>query len=149
MDETEEIITILKKRFTGVLVPTGKDICYATQNRQDAVKAMARVDDLILVVGSTTSSNSNRLREVAEKQGVRAYLVNDKEGIDPSWIKGVTVLGITSGASVPEELVAGVVSFFAQPKVEIEELVTINESLIHFALPKELLKLSPSLHIRS
>lgn len=136
VDDVKEITECLKERFPGLVVPTGKDICYATQNRQDAVKAMAKMVDLVVVVGSSASSNANRLREVAEKQGVRAYLVSDKDEIDTSWLKGVTTLGITSGASVPEDLVTEVVLFFTHPKVKIEELRLVDESQIHFTLPK-------------
>lgn len=137
VDDTKEIVEVLKDRFLNAIMPTGRDICYATQNRQDAVKVLAKVVDLVIVVGSPTSSNSNRLKEVAEKQGVKAYLVNDKKEIDPVWFKGVGVLGVTSGASVPDELVTALVKFFSCPGVEVEELRLVDESRIHFMLPKE------------
>ena len=138
VDDTKEIIEVLKDRFPNLIMPTGRDICYATQNRQDAVKALAKVVDLVLVVGSPTSSNSNRLKEVAEKQGVKAYLVNNKREIDTTWLKGVRVVGVTSGASVPDELVTALVESFTRVGVEVEELKLVDESRIHFMLPKEL-----------
>lgn len=138
IDDTKEIAEVLKDRFPNSIMPAGRDICYATQNRQDAVKALAKVAELILVVGSPSSSNSNRLKEVAEKQGVKAYLVNDKREIDPAWLKGIEALGVTSGASAPDELVTALVASFTRPEVEVEELRLVDESRIHFALPKEL-----------
>lgn len=139
VDDTKEIVELLKKRFPSAVTPTGKDICYATQNRQDAVKALAKIVDLVLVVGSPASSNSNRLRDMAEKNKVPAYLINDKTEIQSSWLKSVRTLGITSGASVPEHLVHELVRFLSHPKVQVEELELADESQIHFSLPKELL----------
>jgi len=140
VDDTREILAVLKRRFPHLRTPKADDICYATQNRQDAVKRLAERCDLILVIGSRTSSNSNRLREVAEHQGVRAYLIMDKSEIEESWLDGVRAVGVTSGASTPEILVSEVLDRLqclggAQPK----EIVTTEER-VTFALPRELLE---------
>ncbi|MBI3000282.1 MAG: 4-hydroxy-3-methylbut-2-enyl diphosphate reductase, partial [Deltaproteobacteria bacterium] len=113
VDDTREITEALKQRFPRMVMPPKEDICYATQNRQDAVKALAREVDLILVVGSKNSENSNQLCRVARSRGVPAYLVNDVNEIDPKWLAGVEQLGITSGASVPEQLVQEAADHFA------------------------------------
>ena len=105
VDDTQEIINILKERFPSILGPRKEDICYATQNRQDAVKQLALECDLILVIGSKNSSNSNRLREIAERSGVESYLIDSAKDVDINWLKGKKVLGLTSGASAPEHLV--------------------------------------------
>jgi len=110
VDETRGIITSLQERFPDIQGPRKDDICYATQNRQDAVRTLAAEVQLMLVVGSTNSSNSNRLRELAERMGTRAYLVDAAEQIDPAWFEGVDAVGITAGASAPEVLVQAVVS---------------------------------------
>lgn len=105
VDDTQVIVEALQRRFPGIQGPKKSDICYATQNRQDAVKLMAKEVDVVLVVGSPTSSNSNRLREVAERFGVPAYLVGSARELDPAWLAGAARVGITAGASAPEELV--------------------------------------------
>ncbi len=110
VDETRSIIASLQARFPAIQGPRKDDICYATQNRQDAVRALAAEVQLMLVVGSTNSSNSNRLRELAERLGTRAYLVDAAEQIDAAWFEGVTAVGVTAGASAPEVLVQAVVS---------------------------------------
>jgi len=110
VDETRGIITSLQQRFPDIQGPRKDDICYATQNRQDAVRNLAAEVQLMLVVGSTNSSNSNRLRELAERMGTRAYLVDAAEQIDPAWFEGVDAVGVTAGASAPEVLVQAVVS---------------------------------------
>src|SRR5438105_11677753 len=105
VDETDEIIDILRRRFPGIQGPPKEDICYATQNRQDAVKEIARRADVVLVIGSANSSNSKRLAEVAAEQGTPAYLVDDESEIDATWLEDADVVGLTSGASAPEWLV--------------------------------------------
>src|SRR5215469_4397095 len=115
VDETTETVAELRERFPLLLDPPSDDICYATQNRQAAVKEIAADSDLVIVVGSTNSSNSVRLVEVARDAGARAaYLVDDASGVDPAWLEGVTTVGVTSGASVPEDLVAGVLAKLAE-----------------------------------
>ncbi|MFZ2628540.1 MAG: 4-hydroxy-3-methylbut-2-enyl diphosphate reductase, partial [Rugosibacter sp.] len=109
VDDTQTIVAALQKRFPAIVGPKKDDICYATQNRQDAVKAMAGRMNVMIVVGSKNSSNSNRLREVAENGGVAAYLVDNAEQIDPAWLAGKPRIGVTAGASAPEVLVSGVV----------------------------------------
>jgi 4-hydroxy-3-methylbut-2-enyl diphosphate reductase len=113
VDETAETVTALRERFPALLDPPSDDICYATQNRQAAVKVIADQADLVLVVGSPNSSNSVRLVEVAAGYGAAAYLVDDAGEIDEGWLDGVTTVGVTSGASVPEELVAAVLDKLA------------------------------------
>ncbi len=139
VDDTKEIIEVLKRRFPNIVLPKADDICYATQNRQDAVKRLAEVSDLILVIGSKESSNSNRLREVAEKKGKRAYLIEDETYINPKWLEGVSAVGITSGASTPESLVRRVVwKLLSMGGESVEELGWIKEN-VKFALPSEVL----------
>jgi 4-hydroxy-3-methylbut-2-enyl diphosphate reductase len=110
LDDAAEVIAALKRRFPAIAEPKKADICYATQNRQDAVKFMAPQVDMVIVVGSLNSSNSNRLREVAERFGVPAHLVDGADDIDPSWLQGRQRIGVTAGASAPEVLVEAVVS---------------------------------------
>jgi 4-hydroxy-3-methylbut-2-enyl diphosphate reductase len=109
VDDTAEITAALERRFPSIAKPAKADICYATQNRQDAVKIMAPLVDLVIVVGSRTSSNSNRLRELAEKRGVPAYMVDSADDIQPGWLQGVKRVGLTAGASAPEVLVQQIV----------------------------------------
>ncbi|MGH7873076.1 MAG: 4-hydroxy-3-methylbut-2-enyl diphosphate reductase [Candidatus Binatia bacterium] len=141
VDDTREIIGILKEKFPKLLTPAKEDICYATQNRQDAVKELAREVDLVLVIGSRNSENSNQLCKVAQSQGVSAHLVDDHHSIDPHWLDGIKRVGITSGASVPETLVESAVNFFARQGAEVAELGVVEEN-IHFVLPTEI----PSAH---
>ncbi len=137
MEDTRPIVEALKRRFPKIHVPTKDDICYATQNRQVAVRALAKRAALILVVGSRNSSNSNRLVEEAVLAGARAYLVDDVSEIDPSWLEGVETLGITSGASAPEFLVNEIVRVLRGGRhVEVEEVLTVEED-VHFPLPPE------------
>lgn len=111
-DDSRDVIEALRRRYPGIREPKRQDICYATQNRQEAVKKLARAGvDAVLVIGSAASSNSNRLREVAERAGVRAWLVDSAETVDPAWFDGVRLLGITAGASAPEDLVQGVIAW--------------------------------------
>lgn len=138
VDDTEAIIEALRQRFPKIEGPRKDDICYATQNRQDAVRAMADRCEVVLVVGSVTSSNSNRLRELAEKQGARAFLIDGAEDIRPEWLKGCTRIGVTAGASAPEVLVKGVIARLQSLGAgQVEELSGVTESMV-FALPKEL-----------
>jgi len=130
VDETGEIIEVLRERFPSMQGPPREDICYATQNRQDAVKEVARRADVVLVIGSVNSSNSNRLAEVARELGTPAHLVDDETEIDPAWLEGVEVVGLTSGASAPEHLVERVLAFLAEHgAAEVEELALAEESV--------------------
>ncbi len=140
VDDTREIIEILRRRFPHIVLPPREDICYATQNRQDAVKRLAAISDVVLVVGSSESSNSNRLREVALRYGARAYLIEDEYSIEREWIDGVRAVGITSGASTPERLVERVINRLKEMGGDgVEEIEGITEK-IKFELPREILK---------
>ena len=139
VDETMETVRRLRERFPELNDPPSDDICYATQNRQVAVKAMAPKCDLVIVVGSKNSSNSVRLVEVALQNGASAsYLVDYAREIDPAWLDGVETVGITSGASVPEVLVRGVIDFLSEYGFDSVEKVTTAEETLTFALPREL-----------
>lgn len=138
VDETHEIINALRNRFPEIQGPRHDDICYATQNRQDAVRELAQKCDCVLVVGSPNSSNSNRLRELAERFGVPAYLIDGAEDICEEWLQGKHQVGVTAGASAPESLVQGVVARLHQlGQGKVVELKGVRESMV-FALPKEL-----------
>ena len=139
VDETMETVSRLRERFPALQDPPSDDICYATQNRQVAVKAMAPECDLVIVVGSRNSSNSVRLVEVALGAGARAaYLVDYAREMDPAWLEGVRTVGVTSGASVPEILVRGVLDMLAEHGFgEVQPVTTANETLV-FALPREI-----------
>jgi 4-hydroxy-3-methylbut-2-enyl diphosphate reductase len=138
VDDASSIIAALKARFPSIIGPRKDDICYATQNRQDAVKLLVRQCDVVIVVGSPNSSNSNRLREVAANVGVPAYLVNDADGLRPEWIAGKTRVGISAGASAPELLVQGVVARLREMGADsVTELQGIRENVV-FPLPREL-----------
>ncbi len=139
LDDTADIIAELKTIYPAIQGPKHDDICYATQNRQHAVKDLAQDCDLVLVVGSVNSSNSNRLHELAERQGVKAYLIDDADCIDITWFNGVNSIGVTAGASAPEKLVKDVIAFIQQhaQNVELQELHGEPEHMV-FALPKEL-----------
>src|SRR5689334_4120032 len=137
MEDTRPIVETLRRRFPAIHVPAKDDICYATQNRQVAVRALAKQAPVILVVGSRNSSNSNRLVEEAQLAGARSYLVDDVTQIDPAWLAGVGTVGITSGASAPEFLVAEIVRRLGgEDAVEVEEVETVAED-VHFPLPPE------------
>ncbi len=139
VDDTQTIVAALKKRFPAIVGPKKDDICYATQNRQDAVKAMAGRMDVMIVVGSKNSSNSNRLREVAEKGGSTAYLVDAAEQIDPAWLVGKPRIGVTAGASAPDVLVSGVVARLqALGATQVQSIEGAVET-VNFPLPRELL----------
>lgn len=138
VDDTAEIVAKLKERFPEITSPPGEDICYATQNRQSAVKSVAGGIDLFLVVGAHNSSNSNRLVEVSERAGAKAYLVNHAGEIQPDWLSGHKRIGVTAGASTPEGLVSEVVSFLKnRGYTRIEDVNVIQED-VRFALPAEL-----------
>jgi 4-hydroxy-3-methylbut-2-enyl diphosphate reductase len=136
VDDTREIVAVLKQRFPRMVTPPKEDICYATQNRQDAVKLLAKQADLVLVIGSRNSENSNQLCRVARAQGTEAHLVDDHTLINPEWLRGVRRVGITSGASVPESLVQQAVDFFRHQGAEVVHAGFVEEN-IHFALPEE------------
>lgn len=138
MDDTALVIDALRERFPAISGPRKNDICYATQNRQDAIRALADNCELVLVVGSPNSSNSNRLRELAERMGAAAYLIDNEHDIDPGWLEGVRRIGISAGASAPDILVRQVIDRLqqlgAQPPVEMDG----RPENITFTLPKEL-----------
>ena len=138
MDDTARIIDILRERFPEIQGPRKDDICYATQNRQDAVKRLASAHDLVLVVGSPNSSNSNRLRELAERLGSRSYLIDGPEQIDPAWIDDASAIAVTAGASAPENVVQAVCHRLQELGADtISQERGVDES-IQFSLPKEL-----------
>lgn len=139
VDETHGIIEILKQRYPQIQGPGKGDLCYATTNRQEAVREMATQVDVLLVVGSKSSSNTNRLRELGEKLGIRSHLLDCAEEADPAWIENATNIGITSGASAPEDLVQGVISWIQgrYPGSSVETVV-VKEENVHFSLPPEL-----------
>ena len=138
VDDAATIVTALQTRFPTIVGPKKDDICYATQNRQDAVKELARRVDLVIVVGSQNSSNSNRLREVAENLGVPAYLVDNADQIDPAWLTGKATIGLTAGASAPEVLVAEVIESLKTLGADAVQTLTGAEEGVNFPLPKEL-----------
>jgi len=133
VDETNEIIRVLLERFPAMQGPPREDICYATQNRQDAVKEVAGRADVVLVIGSVNSSNSNRLAEVARELGTPAYLVDDETEVDPVWLEGAKVVGLTSGASAPEWLVDRMLAFLAEHGATEVEEVTLAEERLRFS----------------
>jgi len=138
VDDTRGIIQALRERYPEMLGPRNDDICYATQNRQDAVRELSEQCDLLLVVGSPNSSNSNRLRELAEREGVEAYLIDGADEIDPRWVEGRRHIGVTAGASAPDVLVQGVIARLRELGAGgLRELDGKPEDMI-FALPKEL-----------
>jgi len=138
VDDASTIIDVLRRRFPKVVAPSSDDICYATQNRQTAVKSLAQRAGLVLVLGSDNSSNSQRLREVAEDCGARAHLIDDASEIDPAWLAGIDCVGVTAGASAPEHLVDAVVGYFKGLGVrDIEEVEAVEER-VTFAPPAEL-----------
>ncbi len=138
MDDTSKVIDALRERFPSIKGPRKKDICYATQNRQDAVKQLSLESELLLVVGSPNSSNSNRLKELAERLGCESYLIDSVEDIDPQWFDGKSKFGVTAGASAPEVLVQQVVERLREIcHQEPEELEGVKESIV-FSLPRDL-----------
>ncbi|MCI0530225.1 MAG: 4-hydroxy-3-methylbut-2-enyl diphosphate reductase [Nitrospira sp.] len=140
VDECLDIVEALHRRFPNIKGPREEDICYATQNRQNAVKELVKKVDLLLVLGAPNSSNSNRLRELGEQHGIPSYLIESHKDIQSAWLQGVKGVGITAGASAPEILVQEVVTFLKQQgATELEELNVIEEH-VQFQLPKELLR---------
>jgi 4-hydroxy-3-methylbut-2-enyl diphosphate reductase len=143
VDDTREIIEALKIRFPKIIGPDVRDICYATQNRQQAIRQIVDNIDLLLVVGAQSSSNSNRLKEIGIEKGIPSYLIDDAKSVDPSWLVGVKTIGITAGASAPEELVTELLDYL-RSLAEIElELVAGVEENIQFKLPRELANAVP------
>jgi 4-hydroxy-3-methylbut-2-enyl diphosphate reductase len=138
VDDAQQTINALKARFPAIIGPKKDDICYATQNRQDAVKALALQCEVVIVVGSPNSSNSNRLREVAQNQGISAYMVDNASELDPSWVAGRSIVGVTAGASAPEVLVQQVVERLRALGAErVTPLAGIEEK-VTFSLPRAL-----------
>jgi 4-hydroxy-3-methylbut-2-enyl diphosphate reductase len=143
VDDTRGVIAALGVRFSDVQGPDVSEICYATQNRQTAVRDLARVSDVLIVVGAENSSNSNRLREIGIEMGVPSYLVADGDGVEPAWIDGVSVVGITAGASAPDELVDNVIAALARLRpIAVTQLDGVEEN-IEFSLPAELRNVTP------
>ncbi len=140
VDDTKDIVEALKSKYPNINSPKKDDICYATQNRQDAVKTLMHMSDVLLVLGSKNSSNSNRLREIAEKLGKNAYLIDNATEINNNWLNNINTVGVTAGASAPEVLVQEVVNYlYDKGATNIEEVSGIPEN-IHFPVPKELTK---------
>jgi 4-hydroxy-3-methylbut-2-enyl diphosphate reductase len=138
IDDTKGIIAALKRRYSNILGPETSDICYATQNRQTSVRELAKVADVILVVGAQNSSNSNRLREIGIEEGIPSYLIADGSELKPEWVRGKKVVGLTAGASAPEELVRDVIAALGDIEdVEVEQMDGKKEH-IEFRLPAEL-----------
>ena len=138
MDDTSEVINALRETFPKIAGPKKNDICYATQSRQDAVKSLSQMADLVLVVGSPNSSNSNRLREVAQRQGARAYLIDSADEIKTQWLDNCQQIGVTAGASAPEYLVEEVVTFLKNKGVKVNNIELGEKENVVFSLPKEL-----------
>ncbi len=140
VDETQDVIARLRERFPAITSPRTDDICYATTNRQAAVRQLARECDLVLVIGSRNSSNSNRLVEVARDLGADSYLIDNESQVREEWLDGKRVVGITSGASAPEELVERLIDFFRERGTsDVSELEVVRED-VRFMLPKEIRK---------
>ncbi len=138
VDDTRAVIEALKARFPSIVGPDTKDICYATQNRQRATLELAKIVDVVLVVGAPNSSNSNRLREIAAEFGVPSYLIEDANALDPRWLAGVSAVGITAGASAPDELVDELVEHLrTMDEIEIERLSGVTEN-VRFRMPDQL-----------
>jgi len=138
MDETASVVQRLNERFPGLKQPKSDDICYATQNRQDAVKQLAERCDLVLVVGSQTSSNSKRLVEVSKDRSIPAYLIDDASELDEAWLDGVGTVGLTSGASAPEVLVEEVIDWFKARGTQTVDTVTVVDEDVEFSMPSVL-----------
>jgi 4-hydroxy-3-methylbut-2-en-1-yl diphosphate reductase len=141
VDDTKAVIDALKARFPNIIGPATKDICYATQNRQVAVRELSKHVDVVLVIGAHNSSNSNRLRERAEEVGVKSYLIEDASHLDEAWVKGKKVVGISAGASAPEDLISELIGRLRkiEPVEEVSVLPGVEEN-VHFRLPMSLMK---------
>jgi 4-hydroxy-3-methylbut-2-enyl diphosphate reductase len=140
VDDTRDVMKALARRFPEIVLPKRDDICYATQNRQDAVKELANYADLVLVVGAPASSNSNRLVEVSSRLGVPAHLIQSADEVEPSWLEGIRCVGITAGASTPDVLVQGVIEHLrrlSKGRATLDSLPTVDEG-VRFKLPREL-----------
>ena len=150
VDEVNQILSVLRRRFPHLEMPKKEDICYATTNRQTAVKALAQQSDLVLVVGSTTSSNSNRLREVAEAQGTPAYLLLEPDEVRPEWVQQARVIGVTSGASTPERSTEAIVGRLLSlaPNATVETLKVLDED-VEFIPPRTLIAQAQAARQRS
>jgi 4-hydroxy-3-methylbut-2-enyl diphosphate reductase len=140
VDETLVIIAKLRERFPKIVGPKTDDICYATQNRQDAVKRLAPLCDLVLVIGSRNSSNSNRLVEVAQEHGAASHLIDNESEVREEWLEGVETVGITSGASAPEDLVQRLVAFFKERGASDVEVLEVSKEDVRFMMPREIRK---------
>jgi 4-hydroxy-3-methylbut-2-enyl diphosphate reductase len=143
VDDTRNIIAALERRFTDIVGPDTKDICYATQNRQSAVRQLARMVDVILVIGATNSSNSNRLREIGAEMGVPSYLIADGSELDPAWVRDAKVVGITAGASAPEAMVEDVLATLRKLGPVDVSTMEGKEEHAEFRLPAELADVQP------
>lgn len=144
VDETQDIVDLLRDRFPNIRTPSRSDICFATQNRQDAVKELAKETDLVLILGAENSSNSQRLREVADSGTNRAYLIDSLQDLDMSWLDGVRTVGITSGASTPDSLVEEVLGYFISSGVKDVRTLKALEENVSFHLPRELIQALPN-----
>jgi len=138
VDDTHDIIEKLKERFPEIAAPRKDDICYATQNRQDAVKVLCQDADILLVVGAQNSSNSNRLRELGERAGIPSYLINDVSAIKAEWLENRTKVGVTAGASAPEELVQPVIEYLKSRGASYVNEVEGAVETVTFSIPKPL-----------
>lgn len=143
VDDTRDLIAALRARFPAIIGPDTRDICYATQNRQRAVKDMAQQAQLILVIGSSNSSNSNRLRELAETEGVKSHLIDGPAALDPTWLDGIACLGLTAGASAPETLVKATLEALAQWRSLEVEILSGREENVVFKTPERLIGHAP------
>jgi 4-hydroxy-3-methylbut-2-enyl diphosphate reductase len=149
LDDAARVIAALKQRFPDIAAPKSDDICYATQNRQDAVKMLSKKCDLVIVVGSPNSSNSNRLKEVAINQGIAAFMVDNASQLDPSWLVGKHSVGVTAGASAPEILVQDVIARLRElGAANVQDLAGIVENVV-FPLPKDLAPKKPSISVNA
>ena len=138
VDDTRAVIEALKARFPSIVGPDTKDICYATQNRQRAARELAKIVDVVLVVGAPNSSNSNRLREIAAECGVPSYLIEDARALDPQWLQGASSVGITAGASAPDALVEQLIARLREmTETEVEVLPGVTEN-VRFRMPSQL-----------
>ena len=140
MDDTAQIVDALRRKYPSIDGPRREDICYATQNRQNAVKSLSRRCNVILVLGAPNSSNSNRLKEVAEEMGSRSYLIQSADDFDPAWVVGATAVGVAAGASAPESLVQELVQVLQQHGAGAVETLSVAEEQVQFTLPPELLE---------
>jgi 4-hydroxy-3-methylbut-2-en-1-yl diphosphate reductase len=138
VDDTQAIVEALRRRFPSLQAPRVEDICYATQNRQDAVKRLLQLCDVLVVVGSATSSNSNRLRELADRAGIPGYLVDGPDNLQPEWFAGRHAVGVTAGASAPELLVQQVVERLQQWGGQVPREIVGREENVVFSLPRAL-----------